>query len=236
MMGLEPATSGVPGGFEDPAYGRPPPRNCSIHPAFRALRRSDSAWLSEADFRRLLPVCCPDAARARPSAECAGRPSARLLEPVSAVEQAIRSLREWRASVDGCQSSLFDLGDEGLGLLRQWQKNSMADSSAVSMTPQKTIAPGSRLLARARVCPEAQPMLSPQNFRARPPEPQGLSALPSSSLTSLNSRREKRRSCQLGPTGRGQRFITMSSRVGGARLAKRQSTVRLPPARKPARA
>jgi hypothetical protein len=26
---------------------------------FASLRRFDFAWLSEADFRRLLPVCCP---------------------------------------------------------------------------------------------------------------------------------------------------------------------------------
>src|SRR5919201_4103894 len=26
---------------------------------FSGFSRSDSAWLSEADFRRLLPVCCP---------------------------------------------------------------------------------------------------------------------------------------------------------------------------------
>jgi hypothetical protein len=74
------------------------------------------------------------AARLLPAPECAGRASVRLLEPVSAVEQAIRSLR-----VEGeCRRlSLLaiDLGDEGLGLLRQWQKNSMTDSSAASMTP-----------------------------------------------------------------------------------------------------
>jgi hypothetical protein len=33
---------------------------------FLGLSRSDSAWLREADFRHLLPVCCPGWAAASP--------------------------------------------------------------------------------------------------------------------------------------------------------------------------
>jgi hypothetical protein len=45
-----------------------------------ALSRSDPAWLSEADFRRLLPVCCP------------GWTSARGLQPPTPSFQAASSM------------------------------------------------------------------------------------------------------------------------------------------------
>ena len=57
--GLEPATSGVTGHFEGRDGWRPLRRNRSSHAAFSAFPRFDSASLSEHDFRRLLPVCCP---------------------------------------------------------------------------------------------------------------------------------------------------------------------------------
>jgi hypothetical protein len=57
--GLEPATSGVTGHFAAHHVWRRSTCNRSSHAAFRGSARSDSAWLSEANSRRLLPVCCP---------------------------------------------------------------------------------------------------------------------------------------------------------------------------------